>query len=88
MAQPRWYTIKEAADRLRVSHDTVTRMIEREELPAIRVSARLIRIPASALHRIERGATVARRHVVRRKASKAIDLGAGERVPTAEPATR
>lgn len=88
MAQPRWYTIKEAADRLRVSHDTVTRMVEREELPAIRVSARLIRIPAPALHRIERGAAVARRHVVRRKASMAVDLGAGESIPIAEPATR
>lgn len=88
MAQPRWYTIKEAANRLRISHDTVTRMVERNELPAIRVSARLIRIPAPALHRIERGAPVARRGVVRRRTSNSVALGAGEAVPTAEPASR
>lgn len=80
MTKPRWYTIKEVADRLRVSHDTVTRMIDRDELPAIRVSARLIRIPAPALHRIERGAAVAPRGVVRRKVSKAVPLGAGEAI--------
>ena len=56
MTEPRWYTIKEVAERLRVSHDTVARMVERGELPAIRVSARLVRIPAPALHRIERAA--------------------------------
>jgi len=46
VTEPRWYTIKEVAERLRVSHDTVARMIAREELPAIRVSDRIVRIPA------------------------------------------
>ena len=88
MTEPRWYTIKEVAERLRVSHDTVARMIERDELPAIRVSARLVRIPAPALHLIERGAAVARRGVVRRRVSRSVSLGAGESLPAAEAATR
>ena len=88
MTEPRWYTIKEVAERLRVSHDTVARMIERDELQAIRVSARLVRIPAPALHLIERGAAVARRGVVRRRVSRPVSLGAGESLPAAEAATR
>lgn len=83
--EPRWYTIKEVADRLRVSHDTVTRMIEREELPAIRVSARLVRIPAPALHMLERGIAVGRRDVVRRKVPQGVRLGAAESLR--DPAT-
>ena len=85
MAEPRWFTIKEVAERLRVSHDTVTRMIEREELPAIRVSARLVRIPAPALERLEHGTPTARRQVVRRRVTSGIQLGASERIPTLDP---
>lgn len=88
MPEPRWYTIKEVADRLRVSHDTVARLIERDELPAIRVSARLVRIPAPALHRFERGEAVVRRGVVRRRVSQAVRIGAGEQLPSSEASTR
>ena len=87
MSEPRWYTIKEVAERLRVSHDTVTRMIAREELPAIRVSDRLVRIPAPALHRFETGTPVVRRGVVRRRVRVGIEPGVGERIPDAEAAT-
>lgn len=88
MAVTRWYTIKEVAERLRVSHDTVARMIERDELPAIRVSARVVRIPAPALHRIERGTPTVRRGVVRRRVAEGVALGAGESVPAREAVTR
>jgi excisionase family DNA binding protein len=88
MTEPRWYTIKEVAERLRVSHDTVARMVAREELPAIRVSDRLVRIPAPALHRFEAGTSVVRRGVVRRRVRDGVALGAGERIPTPEAATR
>lgn len=88
MSEPRWYTIKEVAERLRVSHDTVARMIARQELPAIRVSDRLVRIPAPALHRFETGAPVVRRDVVRRRVRVGIELGAGEGIPTRDAATR
>ena len=88
MAEPRWYTIKEVAERLRVSHDTVARMVARDELPAIRVSDRLVRIPAPALHRIESGAETVRRGVVRRRVRGGVDLGVDEPIPSLEPTTR
>ena len=88
MTERRWYTIKEVAERLRVSHDTVARMVERGELPAIRVSARLVRIPAPALHRIERGTSTVRRGVERRRVVAAVELGTSESIPAPEAATR
>lgn len=81
MPEPRWYTIKEVAERLRVSHDTVARMIDRGELPAIRVSANLVRVPAPALHRIERGAAIVRRGVARRRVARGVPLGTGDLTP-------
>jgi excisionase family DNA binding protein len=88
MTEPRWYTIKEVAERLRVSHDTVTRLIARGELPAIRVSDRILRIPAPALHRFETGMPVARRAVVRRRVREGMSFGEGEAASGREPATR
>jgi len=82
----RYYTIKEAAERLRVSHDTISRLITSGELPAIRVSQRLYRIPAPALERYESGVTVAQRRVVRRRVVQGIEFGAGERARDLEPA--
>ncbi len=75
----RYYTIKEAAERLRVSHDTISRIISSGELPAIRVSQRLFRIPTPALDRYASGVPVARRRVVRRRVAEGIVFGAGER---------
>ena len=88
MTEPRWYTIKEVADRLRVSHDTVARMVAREELPAIRVSDRIVRIPAPALHRFETGVPVAQRRVVRRRVREGVGFGAGEAASSLDTATR
>jgi excisionase family DNA binding protein len=88
VTEQRWYTIKEAAERLRVSHDTITRMIARDELPAIRVSERLVRIPAPALVRYETGTPVIRRPVVRRRVSEGVIFGAAERIPDPEIAKR
>jgi excisionase family DNA binding protein len=88
--EPRWYTPREAAERLRVSHDTITRMIGRGELPAIRLSARIVRIPAPALHRLESGPVV-RRRTVRRRVSEGLDFGvgeSGESVPSRKAAVR
>lgn len=82
----RWYSIKEAAARLNVSHDTVSRLIDRGELPAIRVSERLVRIPAPALERYESGLTVAPRRVVRRRVNQGAQFGENERVSDLEPA--
>ena len=43
----RWYSIKEAAEQLGVSHDTVARLVARGELPALRVSERICRNPGA-----------------------------------------
>lgn len=75
----RYLTTAEVADVLRVSTDTVLRLIERGQLPAVRVSDRIFRIPVPAFEQFERG-PVARRRVVRREASDIHDYGAGEDV--------
>jgi excisionase family DNA binding protein len=77
----RWYTVKEAAERLRVSHDTVSRLIARGELPAIRVSARIIRIPKPALHRYETGEPIVRREVAWTHVDHIEPIGADEGIP-------
>ncbi len=81
----RWYSIKEAADMLGVSHDTVTRLVERGELPALRVSQRIIRIPAPAFESYASGRKVTPRRVVRRRVSEEPAIGADERAT--RPAT-
>lgn len=80
MADRRYFTIKEAAERLRVSHDTVSRLIASGTLPAIRVSARLYRIPSPSLARFETGAPVTQRRVVRRRGAAGVPIGTGERI--------
>lgn len=82
----RYYTIKEAAQRLRVSHDTISRLISSGDLPAIRVSQRLYRIPTPALERYESGVPVAQRRVVRRRVAQGIVFGTDERARDLKPA--
>lgn len=83
----RYFTIKEAAERLGISHDTVSRLIERGELPAIRVSERLYRIPTPALERYESGAPATVRPVVQRQVAEGVRFGVGEEEPEAEAAS-
>lgn len=73
----RYLTPSEVASELRVSTDTVLRLIDRGDLPAIRVSERIYRIPAPAFARYERG-SVTRRRVVHRQVGDIQDYGAGE----------
>ena len=81
----RWYTIKEAADLLGVSHDTVSRLVERGELPAIRVSKRIVRIPVPAFELYATGRTPTRRRVVTRRVAEGVRFGAGERIDELQP---
>lgn len=83
----RYFTIKEAAERLEISHDTVSRLIERGELPAIRVSQRLYRIPAPALERYESGAPATARRVVEKHVAEGVQFGVGEKEPEVEVAS-
>ena len=84
--EQRWYSIKEAAERLGVSHDTVSRLVDRGELPAIRVSKRIVRIPVPAFEFYASGRTPIRRRVVHRLVSEARPIAPEEHVREPEPA--
>ena len=84
--QERYLTPTEAARELRVSTDTVLRLIASGALPALRVSARVIRIPVPAFEAFQAGRTPIRRAVVRQKVATERDLGAGERSREAQHA--
>jgi excisionase family DNA binding protein len=86
MTERRFLTPAEAATILRVSTDTVLRLISAGTLPAIRVSPRLIRIPTPAFEAYQAGRTPNRRRVVRRRRSTEVTLGARERVADPQPA--
>ncbi len=75
----RYLTPTEVAGALRVSTDTVLRLVSSGELPAIRVSPRVIRIPTPAFEAFAAGRQPRRRRVVTRRSLSEIDLGAGER---------
>ena len=84
--QARYLTPNEAAAELRVSTDTVLRLIASGELPALRVSARIIRIPAPAFAAFQADRKPARRTVVPRKRRSETMLGVGEPKPDLQPA--
>lgn len=79
--QARYLTPVEAATELRVSTDTVLRLIASGDLPALRVSARIIRIPVPAFAAFQAGRRSSRRAVVRRERRTEMTLGAGEHKP-------
>jgi excisionase family DNA binding protein len=85
-ARARYLTPSEAATELRVSTDTVLRLISSGELPALRVSPRIIRIPVPAFAAFQAGRRATRRAVVRRKRPTEAPLGAGEHTPDLQPA--
>lgn len=85
-ARARYLTPSEAAAELRVSTDTVLRLISSGDLPALRVSARIIRIPVPAFVAFQAGRRSTRRPVVRRKRSTEVTFGAGEHTPDLQPA--
>lgn len=81
----RWYSIKEAAEQLGVSHDTVSRLVERGELPAIRVSKRIVRIPVPAFDFYASGRTPIQRRVVRRRVERPRPIAPDEHIRDLEP---
>lgn len=81
----RWYSIKEAAERLGVSHDTVSRLVERGELPAIRVSRRIVRIPVPAFDFYASGRSPTKRRIIRRRVDVLPPIAPGERIGDLEP---
>lgn len=81
----RYLTPSEAAEALRVSTDTVLRLIASGDLAALRVSPRIIRIPAPAFEAYQAGRTPVRRRVVRQSRATEPALGHSERINEPEP---
>jgi excisionase family DNA binding protein len=81
----RFLTPAEAADELRVSTDTILRLISSGELPAIRVSPRVIRIPKPAFDFFREGRKPKQRRVITRKSTAEFAIGTDEEIPRGEP---
>jgi excisionase family DNA binding protein len=78
-----YYTPKEVAEMLRISDDAVLDLIHRNEIPALRLSARIIRIPVAGFDAWREGRRPVRRRVRIAEASGAQSpkIGDGERLP-------
>ena len=83
-----YYTPREVADALSVSDDAVLDLINRGDLPALRVSPRIIRIPIIAFDLWRTGVQPTRRTVGIRPATHKVVIGAGEDLPREAPAIR
>lgn len=73
-----YYTPKEVAEALSISDDAVLDLIDRGDLPALRVSPRIIRIPIAAFDLWRSGVTPKRRRVTIRPATRRVAVGADE----------
>jgi len=71
----RYLTPAEAADELRISPDTVYRLIAAGEIAALRVSPRILRIPIPAFEAYRAARKPSIRRVVRRRVSSEPTLG-------------
>jgi excisionase family DNA binding protein len=83
-----YYTPREVAEILRISDDAVLDLVHRDELPALRVSPRIIRIPVAGFNAWQEGRWPRRRRVVIGPASKPITVGDGESLPEGAQALR
>ena len=79
----RYYTPREVAEILRISDDAVLDLIHRGEIGALRVSARIIRIPAAGFDAWREGRRPVRRRVRIAETSEpnGIKIGEGEQLP-------
>lgn len=79
-----YYTPREVAEVLGISDDAVLRLVRKGDLPAFRVSPRIIRIPIIAFDRWREGFRPQRRRVAHVNVADDHRIGADERMP--EPA--
>jgi excisionase family DNA binding protein len=77
-----YYTPREAAEILAISDDAVLDLIKRGEIPALRLSTRITRIPMVAFDRWREGYRPRRRRVSITPARRHVEVGASERLPT------
>lgn len=76
-----YYTPKEVAAILAISDDAVLDLVNRGSMPALRVSARITRIPIAAFDRWREGFVPRRRRVSIAPARRQVVVGDGEAVP-------
>ena len=76
-----YYTPREAAEMLAISDDAVLDLIKRGELPALRLSTRITRIPMAAFDRWREGYRPRRRRVSIARARRGVEVGADETPP-------
>lgn len=77
-----YYTPREAAEILAISDDSVLDLVKRGEIPALRLSARMTRIPIVAFDRWCEGYRPRRRRVSIGLARRHVEVGAGEPLPS------
>jgi excisionase family DNA binding protein len=81
---PRLYhTPREVAEILGISDDAVLDLINRGDMPGLRISPRITRIPIAAFDRWREGYRPKRRRVVIRHARREVAIGEGEPLPVA-----
>jgi excisionase family DNA binding protein len=86
-----YYTPKEVAEMLRISDDAVLDLVHRGEIPALRVSARIIRIPTAGFEAWREGRKPVRRRVRISQPSepeRVDEIGEGEQLPEQAQALR
>ncbi len=83
-----YYTPKEVAEILDISDDTVLDLVNRRELPALRVSARVTRIPIAAFDLWRKGFKPRRRKTSIGTARRKVVVGEGEQLPVPRRLTR
>lgn len=83
-----YYTPKEVAGILGISDDAVLDLINRKDLPGLRISPRITRIPIAAFDRWREGYRPKRRRVVIRRARREVAIGEGETMPVAPGLSR
>jgi excisionase family DNA binding protein len=76
-----YYTPREVAEALAISDDAVLDLIDRGDLPALRVSPRIIRIPIVAFDLWRGGLAPSRRQATITTGTSGIAIGADERLP-------
>jgi excisionase family DNA binding protein len=76
-----YHTPREVADILAISDDAVLDLINRGEMPGLRISARITRIPIAAFDRWREGYRPRRRRVLIAPARRRVEVGADERLP-------
>jgi excisionase family DNA binding protein len=78
-----YYTPREAAEILAISDDAILDLINRGDMPGLRVSPRITRIPIAAFDRWREGYRPRRRRVSIAPARRRLEIGADEQLPGA-----